>query len=58
MVALLQTPCLCVDLMHVVDSLDTVLHIGKIFYLYKVTELNFCLLVPSWSPGNQTLLIH
>ena len=47
-VALLQISCLCVNLMHarVVVSLEIVLHIGKKFYLYEFTELNFCLLGP------------
>ena len=31
--------------MHVVVSW-VVLHVGKIFYLYEFTELNFCLLPP------------
>ena len=39
-------------LMNVVVSLRIVLHIGKRFYLYEFTELNFCLLAPSWSPGH------
>ena len=38
--------------MHVVDTLETVLHGGKRFYLYEFAELNFCLLAPSWSPGH------
>ena len=32
--------------MHVVVSLEIVLHIGKRVYLYELTELNFCLLAP------------
>ena len=32
--------------MHVVVTLETVLHVGKRFYLYELTELNFCLLAP------------
>ena len=35
-----------------VSKLETVLHVGKIFCLYAFTELNFCLLAPSWSPGH------
>ena len=51
-VALLQTSCLYVNPMHVVVSLETVLHVGKRFYLYEFTDLNLCLLAPSWSPGH------
>ena len=44
--------------MHVVVSLEIVLHIGKRFYLYEFTELfmNFRLLAPSWSPGHQIFI--
>ena len=44
--------CLCVNLMHVVICLETDLHIGKKLYLYQFTELDFCKLGPSWSPGH------
>ena len=30
--------------MHVVVTFETVLHVGKRFYLFEFTELNFCLL--------------
>ena len=53
-VALLQTACIFVSLMHLV----VVLHVGKRFCLYEFFELHesfeliSCLLAPSRSPGH------
>ena len=52
-VALLQISCLCVKLLHVVVSSATALHIKKRFYLYHFTELDSCLLAPTWSTGQK-----
>ena len=42
--------------MHVVVTLETVLHVGKRFYLYEFTELNFCL--PQLVPRTLNILIE
>ena len=44
--------CTVADFLSLCETKETVLHVDVTFYLYECTELIFCLLAPSWSPGH------